>query len=205
MMSFAGWAYDALLGPLLRGMRLWTAAYVREHGLYPALDLCTGTGAMCRFFNDQPFRSVWGLDLDGRLLRYARTRAPSVPFVQADAARLPVRADVFRSVIISYALHDKPPHMRKAMMAEVRRVLHREGRALFVDFESPWGMTSRLGRVFTYGIERTAGGEHFRNGQQFLHEVGGLRGFLLSHKWEELESRAFPWGNSRAVATRYLD
>jgi ubiquinone/menaquinone biosynthesis C-methylase UbiE len=205
MMSFSGWAYDACLGPLLRGMRLWVAAYVRENGLFPALDLCTGTGAMCRNFDHQPTRTVWGVDLDDRLLRYARSKAPSVAFVQADAARLPIRADGFRSVIISYALHDKQSYLRKAMMAEVRRVLHRQGKALFIDFESPWDMTSRLGRVLTYGIERTAGGDHFRNGQQFLHEEGGLRGFLSSHGWEELESREFPWGNSRAVVARKME
>jgi len=205
MMSFSGWAYDACLSPLLRGMRLWVAAYVRENGLFPALDLCTGTGAMCRNFDNEPSRPVWGLDLDGRLLRYARSQAPSVPFVQADAARLPIRAGGFRSVIISYALHDKSPHLRKAMMTEVRRVLHRQGRALFVDFERPWDMRSRIGRVFTYGIERTAGGDHFRNGQQFLHEEGGLSTFLSSHGWEELESRPLPWGNSRIVVSRFLD
>ena len=135
--SFSGWAYDACLGPMLKGIRIWVEAYVRDNGLFPVLDLCTGTGAMCRIFDNQPARPVWGLDLDGRILRYARSKAPSVPFVQADAARLPIREARFRSVIISYALHDKPPFLRKAMMAEVRRVLHRQGRALCIDFESP--------------------------------------------------------------------
>ena len=89
------------------------------------------------------------------------------------------------------------------MMTEIRRVLHLgEGRLLLIDFEKPWNTVSRLGRIFTYSIERMAGGEHFRNGQRFLN-AGGLRAFLARHGWQELESRPAPWGNSRIVVARH--
>ena len=90
-------------------------------------------------------------------------------------------------------------------MAEVRRVLHGEGRALFIDFERPWDLMSRMGRVFTYGIERMAGKDHFRNGQRFLREEGGLRAFLSTGGWEEREDRMLPLGNSRIVVARLVD
>jgi ubiquinone/menaquinone biosynthesis C-methylase UbiE len=183
-------------------MRLWTEAYVRNNELFPALDLCTGTGAQCRLFDSESGGRIVGLDLDGRILRYAHSKAPSIPFLQSDASLLPIRTGGLRSVIVSYALHDKPPSLRMSMMSEIRRVLAREGRGLFIDFEPPWDMKSRFGRVLTFGIERVVGGEHYRNGQQFLHEEGGLGAFLYSQGWEEQESRVLPWGNSRIVVAR---
>ncbi len=204
MLDIYGRAYDAFLGPLLKGTRRWMASYVKEHKLFPTLDLCTGTGAFCRLFGDGPCHEAWGLDLDARFLRYARSQAPQIPFIRADAGRMPFNASVFGSVILSYAVHDKAPDLRAAMMEEARRVLREQGQILFLDFEPPWDRVSHVGRLFTYGIERMAGGEHFQNGQQFLRE-GGLRSFLEQFRCEELESRSIPWGNSRIVAARFID
>ena len=203
MLDFYGRAYDAFLGTLLKGTRRWMASYVREHSLFPALDLCTGTGAFPRYLEADPRHAAWGLDLDARFLRYARSQAPRVPFIRGDAGQLPFRDSVFGAIILSYAVHDKAPPLRAAMMEESRRVLRAQGQVLFLDFESPWDLASRAGRVFTYGIERLAGGDHFGNSQQFLR-AGGLRGFLERFGCEELECRHIPWGNSRIVATRFL-
>lgn len=200
-MCLYGRLYDAGLGPLLRGMKEWAASYVREQSLFPVLDLCTGTGAMCRLLNssEYPHQVCWGLDLDWRILDYARSRAPGIPFVQGDAARIPFADSRFKSVIVSYALHDKDDAVREGMMSEIRRVLRDgDGRLLVIDFERPWNAASRLGRMFTYAIERSAGGAHFRNGQRFLRE-GGLRAFLDRHGWREEVSRNSPWGNTRIV------
>jgi ubiquinone/menaquinone biosynthesis C-methylase UbiE len=194
---FSGWLYDRGLGPLMHRMRAWISASIRDKELYPVLDLCTGTGMMCRILNAPPYQTL-GLDLDDRMLRYARDKAPDVSFIQGDGALLPIQDGVFGSVIISYALHEKTSGIRSAMLKETRRVLRAGGRVYFVDFEKPWNSTSRLGRVFTYSIERLAGGEHFQNSQTFVGQ-GGLRSFLAGEGWDELDSRAFAWGNSRIV------
>jgi hypothetical protein len=108
----------------------------------------------------------------------------------------------FRGVIVSYALHDKDDAVRDGMMAEIRRVLRSvEGRLIAIDFERPWNTASKLGRLFTYSIERMAGGAHFRNGQRFLR-TGGLHAFLKRHGWQEEVSRTAPWGNTRIVVSR---
>ena len=196
-MYLSGWLYDKGLGPLLYRMRDWISSSIRAGELYPVLDLCTGTGMMCRTLNAPPFQ-VLGLDLDGRMLEYARDKAPDVPFIQGDAALLPIQDGIFGSVIISYALHEKTTEVRNAMLKETRRVLRAGGRVFFVDFEKPWNRTSRWGRVFTYSIELAAGGEHLQNCQNFLAQ-GGLRSFLSGQGWDERESRSFAWGNSRIV------
>jgi ubiquinone/menaquinone biosynthesis C-methylase UbiE len=203
---FYGKAYDLGLGPFLKSMKRWVASYIHQNGLFPVLDLCTGTGAMCRILGrGEGPQPVLGIDLDWRILDYARSRAPQIPFVQGDAAQIPFADSCFRGVIVSYALHDKENAVRDRMMREIRRVLHNgEGRLLLIDFENPWNTASRLGRMLTYSIERMAGGEHFRNGQRFLRE-GGLRAFLARHGWQELDSLSAPWGNTRIVVAHFPD
>ncbi len=193
----SGWLYDRGLGPLLRSIRGWISASIRDKELYPVLDLCTGTGMMCRNLKAPPYQ-VLGLDLDDRMLQYARSKAPGIPFILGNAAQLPIMDGIFGSVIISFALHDKTEEVRNAMLQETRRVLRVGGRVFFVDFEKPWNRASRWGRIFTYSIERAAGGEHFRNSQSFLTQ-GGLRSFLSDQGWHEQENRSFAWGNSRVV------
>jgi len=63
------------------------------------------------------------------------------------------------------------------MMAEARRVLASGGRFIAVDFENPWSFKSKVGALAVRAVERLAGGEHYRNGQDFLSR-GGLRAFL---------------------------
>ncbi len=177
------------------------AGHVGRNALYPALDLCTGTAALCRLMGG-PSRPVWGLDLDRRVLRYAHSRSEHIPLVCADAAQIPFRSGAFRAVIISYALHDKTEGMRSRMLAEARRVLDPRGQLILIDFEVPWDRASRLGRMFTFGIELMAGGEHFRNGKRFIRR-GGLRAWLGDQGLIELESRPLAWGHSRIVVARW--
>ena len=196
-MFLSGWLYDLGLGPLMRTMREWIAASIRDKELYPVLDLCTGTGMMCRALKAPPFQAL-GLDLDRRMLKYAGAMAPDIPFIQGDAVLLPLQDGVFGSIIISYALHEKTPDTRKAMIKEAQRVLRAGGQVYFLDFEKPWNGASRMGRIFTYSIERLAGGEHFQNSQTFI-KGGGLHSFLSDLGWVEVENRPFAWGNTRIV------
>ncbi len=202
MRCLSGRIYDACLGTLLKGTRRWVAGHVGRYGLYPALDLCTGTAALCRLM-EGPSHSIWGLDLDRHVLRYARSRARHIPLVCADAAQIPFKSGVFRAVIISYALHEKTQGLRSLMLAEARRVLDPcRGRLIVIDFEMPWDRVSRLGRMFTYLIERLAGGDHFRNGQRFVRQ-GGLSAIIRDQGLIELQSLPLAWGSSRIVVARW--
>jgi ubiquinone/menaquinone biosynthesis C-methylase UbiE len=120
---------------------------------------------------------VCGLDKSLGMVRYAMARALRVPFVCGDAGRLPFKDGSVRAVSVSFGLHDKSPDLRRAMMAEARRVLAPGGRFIAVDFENPWSARSRAGALAVRAVERLAGGEHYRNGRDFLKR-GGLRAFL---------------------------
>ena len=196
-----GFAYDALLEPVLRPAKRIISHFVYKYRLTPALDLCCGTGVQVGLISNKRGQAV-GLDLDGKMMRFAAKKHPGIPFVCADAASTPFQDGYFKGIIISYALHDKPPAFRRNMISEAKRLLQPQGRLVILDFEPAWNRRSRIGSVFTYLIERLAGGEHFANGRQFIHQ-GGLRQFLFDHALEEVDSHAIEFGNSRIVVARF--
>jgi ubiquinone/menaquinone biosynthesis C-methylase UbiE len=180
-----GWLYDGLLEPLLKKIKKRVADFVFDYSLFPALDICCGTGVQCRMIS-QKHPEVAGLDIDLDSICYAKSKYPSIPFVCADAAQIPFKNSSFRGVVISYALHDKFPQVRSLLIKEVRRIIVPEGKVVFVDFENPWSRKSKIANLYVYGIERMAGRTHFRNGRQFL-EQGGLKAFFERNGLEEID------------------
>jgi SAM-dependent methyltransferase len=142
-----------------------------------------------------------GLDLSFGFLRYARARAPYIPFVCGDAARLPVKDGSLRAVSVSFGLHDKSLELRSAILSEARRVLRPDGRLIAVDFENPRDSVSRVGALFTRMIELFAGREHYGNGRDFLRR-GGLWGFLRQNGFVELARRDIPVASVSVVVAR---
>jgi ubiquinone/menaquinone biosynthesis C-methylase UbiE len=190
-----GWLYDMFLGTTLKKMRKYVASSINEFHLFPALDLCCGTGAQCRFIRKW---NAFGLDLDRKVLDYARSRALRTSFICGDGADLPFKNDKFKSVVISYALHEKSSAVRYKMIGEVKRVLKKKGKLFIIDYEIPMDFPSRLGRMMTYFIERLAGKEHFGNEQQFLKQ-GGLESFLKKYGIRVIKSRWLKLGSSRLI------
>lgn len=190
---------------MLRGVRRRVAAAVGAEGLYPWLDLCCGTGSQFRGIGsgDGPGRAI-GLDKSAGMIRYAAARAPGLPFVCGDAARIPFKDEAFRAVSVSFGLHDKSPGVRSAIMREVRRVLAPGGRLIAVDFENPWNAKSRTGAFLVRIIERLGGGEHFRNSRDFLRR-GGLRAFIGENGFEETTRRNVEAGSLGVVVARIVE
>ena len=147
---------------------------------------------------------VYGLDKSCGMIRYAAARAPGLPFVCGDAARLPFKDGAFRAVSVSFGLHDKSPDLRRAMMAEARRVLASGGRFIAVDFENPWSFKSKVGARAVRAVERLAGGEHYRNGRDFLKR-GGLRAFLRESGFVETARHDVEIGSISVVVARRED
>ncbi|MCX6569948.1 MAG: methyltransferase domain-containing protein [Candidatus Aminicenantes bacterium] len=178
-----GRLYDLAFGLIFYGSRRRVATAVERDGLYPWLDVCCGTGSQFRGSGGTR-GPVFGLDKSCDMIRYAAARAPGRPFVCGDAARLPFKDEAFRAVTVSFGLHDKSADIRHTMMAEARRVLAPGGRLVAVDFENPWNAKSQAGTLVVRAVERLAGGEHYRNGRDFLKR-GGLRAFLRENGFVE--------------------
>ncbi len=196
-----GLLYDLAFGGILSGVRRLVARAVAGEKLFPCLDVCCGTGSQVRAFGDGRRREVIGLDGNAGTIRYAAARASSLLFVQGDAMRLPFKSNVFRAIMVSFGLHDKFPEERVEMMAEARRVLVPGGKFVFVDFENPWNTKSRLGAFFVRLIERLAGGDHCRNGREFLQR-GGLRAFLRENGFKETVRCDIETGSVSVVVAR---
>ena len=212
-----GRLYDLAFAGLFRRLRRRVTRAVERDGLYPWLDVCCGTGSQFRRLRDGhgdgrpvgghvpmvrvPDPVVCGLDKSAGMIRYAAARAPEVPFVCGDAGQLPFKDGSFRAVSVSFGLHDKSPDLRRAMMAEARRVLAPGGRFVAVDFENPWSARSRAGALAVRAVERLTGGEHYRNGREFLSR-GGLRAFFRESGFVETARHDVEIGSISVVVAR---
>lgn len=182
---FPGRIYDWLIEPMVKSIKKKVAFYFQVHNLFPALDICCGTGTQCCILkNIHPH--VYGLDIDPKMVEYAARKYPNGAFICADAADIPFIDHSFKGVLISFSLHDKTSESREKIMKEAQRVLNARGTIVFVDFENPWNIRSMLGSVLSLTIERSAGREHFRNNRRFLRQ-GGLRAFIQRHRLVEVE------------------
>ena len=183
--------YDLTIENLVRSLRHTVGGFIQD---FPVLDICCGTGVQLNLIKERAGNRVFGLDLDERVLRYAQKKYGDIVFIRGDAGFLPFRSKTFGSVVISFALHDKPSVFRKNMIREAHRVLKSGGYLVLVDFEKPWNRRSRLGGWFTHLIEMMAGGEHYRNGRQFL-EAGGLKHFMKKNDLIEIKSHRIAGGS----------
>jgi demethylmenaquinone methyltransferase/2-methoxy-6-polyprenyl-1,4-benzoquinol methylase len=198
---FSGCIYDWTIELLLKKIKEKVRGFVFHHDLFPLLDICSGTGTQCHLVSS-PGKRVIGLDLNLSLLKYAASKYPHLSFVCAEASRIPIQNKSFKGIVISYALHDKPPELREKILAEARRLLVPEGKIILVDFEKPWSKASHLASFFISLIERIAGRKHFRNGRQFLKQ-GGLRELIRQNELIEIERYDIELGSSAAVVAKF--
>jgi ubiquinone/menaquinone biosynthesis C-methylase UbiE len=101
------------------------------------LDIGCGTGSFLREVKrNHPRLAVTGLDLSAPYLAVARRRLGNwsrVELIEAAAEAMPFAAARFDVVACMYLFHELPPAIRRAVVAEIRRVLKPNGTLIFVD------------------------------------------------------------------------
>jgi ubiquinone/menaquinone biosynthesis C-methylase UbiE len=101
------------------------------------LDLACGTGRFLREVKaNYPRLHVTGLDLSPHYLGVARRElAPwsRIRLVEGAAETMPFSDREFDVVTCIYLLHELPPHIRRAVVGEIRRVLQPGGTLILVD------------------------------------------------------------------------
>jgi len=101
------------------------------------LDIGCGTGAFLREVKrNHPRLAVTGLDLSAPYLAVARRRlAPwsRVALIEAAAEAMPFAAAELDIVTCLYLFHELPARVRRAVVAEIRRVLKPGGTLILVD------------------------------------------------------------------------
>ena len=101
------------------------------------LDIGCGTGAFLREAKrNHPRLAVTGLDLSAPYLAVARRRLrpwSRVALIEAAAEAMPFAAGEFDIVTCLYLFHELPAPVRRAVVAEIRRVLKPGGMLILVD------------------------------------------------------------------------
>lgn len=115
-----------------------------------ALDLGCGPGALSLALAERaaPGASITGLDLSEDQVACAREQADghacTLEFHTGSMDELPYPDSHFDLVMTSMALHETPPPVRRAAIAQAARVLRPGGRFLLVDWSRPrlglWGV-----------------------------------------------------------------
>lgn len=101
------------------------------------LDVACGTGCFLREVKaNYPRLNITGLDLSSHYLAVARRELQSwsrVRLVEGAAEAMPFADAEFDAVTCIYLFHELPPRVRRAVVAEIRRVLKPDGTLIFVD------------------------------------------------------------------------
>lgn len=142
-------------------------------GAGPLLDVCTGTGDLA-FEYDRACggrAGIVGSDFSGEMLVRAVAKSrrrgsdPRIPFVQADAQRLPFPDDTFEVVAVAFGLRNVTDPDRG--LAEMTRVARPGGRVAVLEFSKPrhW-LLGRLYRAYFRYLLPVVGQLFSRSGEQ---------------------------------------
>jgi ubiquinone/menaquinone biosynthesis C-methylase UbiE len=120
------------------------------------LDVGCGTGLLTmRLVRELPGSRVVGCDFSPGMLRQAHAQGGTLPWVRADAQRLPFAGGSFDAIVSTEAFHWFPEP--DAALAEFHRVLGEHGRLLIAFVNPSFDALSRASRVVSRWI-----GEPFR-------------------------------------------
>jgi len=150
------------------------------------LDVCCGTGAQAVYYARKGITS-WGIDLEPRMIEFAERRRSNLRlantfFQTACAMALPFEAGSFDHASISMGLHEKEGPSRDRIIAEMRRVVKKDGSLVIVDYRVPFPEDLYSYAVRT--VEQIAGRDHFRCFRDFI-QSGGLESLLRRHHLNE--------------------
>ncbi len=101
------------------------------------LELFAGTATLSLQASEKGAK-VTAVDLSAGMLGVAKEKVKksgcAVNLIQADASLLPIEGELFDTAIISLGLHEIASREVKRVLAEVCRVLKKEGRLVILDF-----------------------------------------------------------------------
>lgn len=173
--------YDTVVAPLNRP--IWQIA-MKMRPPRPddeVLDVGCGTGTALVEFQRAGFATS-GIDLSAAMLARAKGRlGDSADLRVGDATALPYEDSSFDLVTAAFLIHELPPPVRPAVVAEMLRVTKPGGRTMVIDHApGPFhGMKGRLSGMLISTLEFVTGREHFRNFRQF-EKAGGVPGLVES-------------------------
>jgi len=168
--SLNGFIYRIFIDPLMSGLRKSVAEHVDPS--YRVIDVACGTGALSLAMAETAMH-VTGIDLSEDMIitaqRTARRRgATNVSFELHDASDLSrYRAGEFDLAVTSMAIHQFEAQLAIRILAEMKRISQR---VIIADYSH--NMRAGLPERLAWGIERMAGGDHYRNFRIYMQNGG---------------------------------
>jgi len=171
--------YSNLVDPILRGMRAYTVAFSGLKAGDRVLDIGCATGDQVLHYARSGIAAI-GLDRELGMLGMAqRNRRKqnllNASFILADAQHLPFRDNSFDGASISFALHENETAAIDGIVAEMKRVVGRNGAIIVTDFRVP--LPRGIAGYFVRAIEFMVGRRNYRCFKGYIAQ-GGLREIL---------------------------
>jgi demethylmenaquinone methyltransferase/2-methoxy-6-polyprenyl-1,4-benzoquinol methylase len=179
---WAPWALSRIIEPLMPSLKIQTPSLVGMKAGDRALDICCGTGALVIHLAKMNLVAC-GIDMDQRVIQIAEKKKAKLglgnaSFQVANALNLPFKDNFFDYASISMTIHESPRAERDTIISEMRRVVKKKGKLVFIDYRVPMpkipsSYTSKI-------VELIAGKEHNRCFKDYLQH-GGLDALLEKH------------------------
>lgn len=139
------------------------ATRIKAEGRAPIiLDLGCGTGELASSFLNAGYEYV-GIDIEPDRIKYARKAYPKGTFHVMDASHLRYPDGYFDQILVTGVLHHLTDDEVRSIVAEMRRVLRPEGRALVMEDIALRGSLNLLGALVHLADE----GSHIRRPKQY--------------------------------------
>ena len=179
---WAPWALNRIIEPLMRSLKIQAPSLAGMKAGDRALDICCGTGALVLHLAKMNLVAC-GIDMDPRVIQVAEKKRlklglETASFQVANALNLPFEDNFFDYASISMTIHESPRAERDTIISEMRRVVKKKGKLVFIDYKVPMpkipsSYTSKI-------VELVAGKEHNRCFKDYLQQ-GGLDALLEKH------------------------
>lgn len=168
--SLNGFIYRIFIDPLVSGLRKSVAEHV-DHS-HRVIDVACGTGALSLAMAEKAMH-VTGIDLSEDMIITARRTAQrrgttNVSFGLHDASDLSrYRDGEFDMAVTSMAIHQFEAQLAITILAEMKRI---SGRVIIADYNQ--NMPAGFSKTIAWGMERMAGGDHYRNFRIYMQNGG---------------------------------
>ena len=175
--------YDRLFEPMNRGLRVLGFRMFMPRRGGAVLDVGCGTGLHLEMYQRYGCK-LYGIDTSQSMLEVAEARlGESAELRLADATQMPFESGFFDLAICMLALHEMDESVRSKVISEIKRVMKRDGRILFIDFHPgrPRSFDGWRSKLVILLSEIAAGRRHFRNYRHFM-SIGGLRHLIEESK-----------------------
>lgn len=116
------------------------------------LDCCTGTGDIAGFIKQKyPNCEVIGIDFSQNMLNVAKQKFPSVNFIKGDCCNLAFNSEAFDCITIAFGLRNIKDYPKA--ISEIKRVLKKDGKLLYIDFDKSGILNKILDIIIAIGIK----------------------------------------------------